>query len=453
MQSQLRQNRERYFHANTRGSKLNSRKEDKRLREELVAELRQIGMAASDAEKIAAWDPYDQNASANWFDAEYMFGVTGGFDVVIANPPYVQLQKDGGRLGKLYKDAGYTTFAPTGDLYQLFYERGCKLLRPGQGILAYITSNSWLKAEYGKATRRYFSEKHTPLMLLELGKDVFDSAIVDSSVLILRTGGKSQAFRAVDMDRASVNEVPPPFELWGQIRPDGDAPWTILSAIEQSVMDKMFAVGTPLKDWDIVINYGIKTGYNAAFIIDNGTKEALVAEDPKSAEILKPVLRGKDIQRYQAKWAGMWLIDIHNGYGDVPAIDISGYPAAKAHLDNHYEKLVKRHDKGSTPYNLRNCAYHADFAKEKLLWIELVNDGRFAYDDSGLFGEATTFLLTGEGIKHLCAVLNAKLIHWFLEKVAPTSGMGTLRWKKVYVERIPIPKLSTDQAAPLHATG
>ena len=160
------------------------------------------------------------------------------------------------------------------------------------------------------------------------------------------------------------------------------------------------------------------------------------------------MLRGKDIQRFRAKWADMWIIDTHNGYDGVPAIKIEDYPAVKAYLDGYYEQLEKRYDKGRTPYNLRNCAYHEDFTKEKLLWIELVNNGRFAYDNSGFYGEATTFLLTGESIKYLCAVLNAKLIRWFLEKVAPTSGMGTLRWKKVYVERLPIPRIAGPRQQP-----
>ena len=171
-----------------------------------------------------------------------------------------------------------------------------------------------------------------------------------------------------------------------------------------------------------------------------------MAQDARSAEIIKPVLRGKDIRRYRAKWAGMWLIDTHNGYDGVTPIDIGNYPAIMAHLDTWWERLKKRYDKGKTPYNLRNCAYHGDFEKEKLVWIELVDRGRFAYDNTGLYGEATTFLLTGECIKYLCAVLNTKLIGWYLGKTAPTSGMGTLRWKKVYVERIPIPKIgASDQ--------
>lgn len=192
------------------------------------------------------------------------------------------------------------------------------------------------------------------------------------------------------------------------------------------------------------INYGIKTGYNAAFILNEGTRAALITQDPKSAEIIKPVLRGRDIQRYQAQWAQLWLIDTHNGYGDVPPIDIDDYPAVKTHLNKYYERLVLRQDKGLTPYNLRNCAYYEQFANEKVVWIELVDRGRFAYDKSGIFCEATAFMMTGPCIKYLCAMLNSKLIHWFLQQVAPTSGLGTLRWKKVYIESIPIPEVSAE---------
>ena len=225
------------------------------------------------------------------------------------------------------------------------------------------------------------------------------------------------------------------------------SPLCLLPGLALSRSRTHFAVALPLR-LRYAINYGIKTGYNEAFIIDNRTKEALITQDPRSEEIIKPVLRGRDIERYQAKWADMWLIDTHNGYDGIPPIEIDSYPAIKAYLDGYYEQLEKRFDKGRTPYNLRNCAYHADFSKEKLLWIELVNHGRFAYDNSGLYGEATTFLLTGGPIKYLCALLNAKLIRWCLENMAPTSGMGTLRWKKVYVERLPIPRISGSNQRP-----
>ncbi len=151
------------------------------------------------------------------------------------------------------------------------------------------------------------------------------------------------------------------------------------------------------------------------------------------------MLRGRDIESYRAKWAGMWLIDTHNGYESVPPIEIDDYPALKTYLDAHYERLANRYDKGRTPYNLRNCAYHADFAKEKLLWMDMSPEGRFAYSDQELFCNDKGFIMTGNALKYLCAVLNSRLVTWFMEVTALTTGMGVLQWKKFAVERLPVP--------------
>ena len=380
-----------------------------------------------------------------------VLGERGGFDIVVANPPYVQLQKDGGRLGRLYRDAGFKTFVRSGDIYQLFYERGCQMLKPSVGLLAYITSNSWLKAEYGKRSRRYFSEQHTPLILLELGKDVFESAIVDSSVLLMREGRNNDAsatLDAVDVERLNINDFPPHKSLWGQVRLDAESPWSILSRTERSVMDKMQSKGTPLKDWDVKLNRGILTGYNKAFIIDNAIRDRLIAQTPKSAEIIKPVLRGRDIQRYQVQWAGWWLIDTHNGYGDVPCINIDDYPAIKVHLDGFHPRLERRADKGTTPYNLRSCAYHEDFDREKLFWMDMSPRGRFAYSDNELYCNDKGFILTGASLKYICAILNSSIITWLMKSTTLTTGMGLMQWKKFAVQRLPIPRISTVKQLP-----
>ena len=377
-----------------------------------------------------------------------VFAERQGFDVAIANPPYVQLQRDGGRLANLYRGIGYVTFTRTGDIYQLFYERGCQLLRPTLGLLTYITSNSWLKAEYGKSQRRYFSQKHTPLLLLELGKDVFESAIVDSVVMMLREGGQGETFPAVDMDRVGASEIPPSPGLWGQARPEGDAPWIILSSVEWSALDRMLAKGTPLKDWDLKINRGIVTGLNKAFIIDNATRDKLIASDPKSAEIIKPVLRGRDIRRFEMNWARLWLINTHNGYADVPAICIDDYPSIKEHLDSFFPDLSNRQDKGKTPYNLRNCAFYEEFAREKLFWMDMSPIGRFAYSDTEMYCNDKGFLLTGQSLKYLCAVLNSYITTWVLRNNALTTGMGLIQWKKFVVERLPIPKVTAAKQRP-----
>ncbi|MCY4070927.1 MAG: Eco57I restriction-modification methylase domain-containing protein [Chloroflexi bacterium] len=458
LQEELNANREQHFHATTRKKKKECRDRDEELRNKLANVLqRVVGLPAADAESLSHWDPYDQNARCDWFDGTYMFGVAKGFDVVIGNPPYIQLQKDGGKLGKLYKEAGYRTFARTGDIYQLFFEKGCHLLKPRQGILSYITSNSWLKAEYGKGLRCYFSKKHTPMRLLEMGKDIFENAIVDTSILIIREGKSGEPGMAVDMDRLPDRHFPPEQRVWGTLRTEDEKPWSALSAIERGIMDKMEAIGTPLKDWDIDIHRGITTGLNEAFIITEEDRDSMMAEDPRSAEIFKPVLRGRDIHRYQAQWARLWLI------ATFPSLhlDINYYPAVKRYLLSHGKERLEQTGKtladGSkarkeTPhcwFELQDtCAYHAQFEMEKLFWMDMSNNGRFAYSNSEMYCNDKGFMMTGESLKYLCGILNSTIATWLMKSTALTTGMGLIQWKKFAVERLPAPKVNSAEQQP-----
>ena len=444
LERELTANRERHFHATTRTTKRKCRIKDKELRDKLAAALQKAGFLLTAADKIANWDPYDQNAGADWFDPEYMFGVDAGFNVVIGNPPYIQLQKNAGELGRLYKNTGFETFASTGDVYQLFYEKGCHLLTPQRGLLSYITSNSWLRAEYGKKTRRWFAERHTPLRLLEMGKDVFENAIVDTNILIARSGKIDEGGKAVDMDRLSDKTFPPTESLWGQLRPQGEKPWSALLAIEQSILDKMETVGTPLKDWEVTINRGVTTGLNDAFIIDDATKQALIAENPNSAEIIKPVLRGRDIQRYKAKWANLWLIYARKG------VKIDRYPAIYNHLRQHQKALSKKAGANQW-YELQaspSDKLDSLFGGEKLFWMDMSDKGRFAYSDEGIYCNDKGFMMTGQSLKYLCAILNSSLITWLMQNTALTTGVGLTQWKKFAVERLPVPKISTAKQRP-----
>ena len=384
-----------------------------------------------------------------------------GFDIAIANPPYIQLQKDGGRLADLYRDTGFQTLSPRGDIYQLFYERGCQLLTPSRGLLAYITSNSWLRADYGKPTRAYLSGSHTPLALLELGKDVFASAIVDSGILLLRSGGHADVVKAVDMDKVRGTYFPPDTGDWGEVRMEGSRPWSVLSRLEQRAMDRMTLKGTPLKDWGSRVYRGVTTGLNEAFIIDDETRNKLVATDPKSDEIIKPVLRGRDIKRFRSIWTGTWVIVAKFGsYKTLP----KEYPAVYKHLLQHEGKLRARgqcrysRSRRSNPNpdyegqhhwleldnNPRN-EYLEEFAKEKLIWMDLTMQGRFSYDNGTMFCLNTGFLMSGNSVKYLCAVLNSSLATWFMSTTALNSGMGVTRWVKFTVETIPVPKISTGE--------
>ena len=221
--------------------------------------------------------------------------------------------------------------------------------------------------------------------------------------------------------------------------------WVILSPIEQSIKRKIEAVGVPLKDWDINIYRGVLTGYNDAFIISTEKRNEILAncqteeERTRTAELIRPILRGRDIKRYGYDWANLWLINTHNGIkGKVPRIHIEDYPAVKAHLDQYWDKISKRADKGDTPYNLRNCAYLEDFSKQQIVWIELSDNPKFALAQN-ITSANTVFFLTGEHILHLLGILNSKLITWYFHHcIGTTSGVGTNRWLKYTIEQIPI---------------
>ena len=205
------------------------------------------------------------------------------------------------------------------------------------------------------------------------------------------------------------------------------------------------------------INYGIKTGLNEAFILDNQTKDALIAEDPRSTEIIKPILRGRDIQRYKSQWKGMWLIATFPALG----LSIDDYPAVKRHLLTFGKARLEQSGKrlpdgtrsrkktGNAWYEIQDtCAYHEDFAKEKLFWMDMSPRGRFAYSDEELYCNNKGFVMTGGPLKYLCAVLNSDLITWMMKNIARTTGMGLLQWEKFSVERLPVPQISTAEQRP-----
>jgi hypothetical protein len=226
--------------------------------------------------------------------------------------------------------------------------------------------------------------------------------------------------------------------------------WVILSPIEQSIKRKFEAVGTPLKDWDIQINYGIKTGFNDAFIISTEKRNEILSncktedERKRTAELIRPILRGRDIKRYGYVDNGLYLINTHNGIkGKVPRIDINDYPAVKAHLDQYWDKISVRADKGDTPYNLRNCAYLEDFSKQQIVWIELSDEPKFALAEK-IISVNTVFFMTGEHILHLLGLLNSRLITWYFRHcIGTTSGVGTNRWLKYTIEQIPMAPVSS----------
>ena len=453
---ELAEIRHKHFSAKSASTKHRLREKDQVVREKLARLLSDDdNFAPEDAKQLAAWNPYDQNAVSPFFDPEWMFGVVDGFDIVIGNPPYIQLQNNGGELAQLYEGGGYSTFARTGDIYCLFYERGWQLLKKN-GHLCYITSNKWMRAGYGEKTRDFFVNKTNPLLLIDFaGVKIFESATVDTNILLFsRSNNQHKTTCAITnkQNKDSVKNLSD-FVRQQDIICDFSTSdsWVILSPIEQSIKKKIEAVGTPLRDWDIQINYGIKTGCNEAFIISTEKRKEILDdcqtedERKRTAELIRPILRGRDIKRYGYVDNGLFLINTHNGIKNkLPRIDINDYPAVKVHLDQYWDRISTRADKGDTPYNLRNCAYWEDFSKPKIMYSEIVRSPQFYLDEQGkFFPEATTFILIGEHLRYLYNIFHSKVFTYFFKHFYAGGGLGEdgYRYKKVFFEKLPIPKM------------
>ena len=227
--------------------------------------------------------------------------------------------------------------------------------------------------------------------------------------------------------------------------------WSILSDIERSIKAKIEAIGIPLKEWDIQINYGIKTGFNDAFIIDSANRNEILDtcqtddERRRTAEIIRPILRGRDIRRYGYEWADLWLINTHNGVkGSLERIHIEDYPAIKQHLDYYWDKIESRADKGDTPYNLRNCAYVDEFSKPKIIYPNMTKFLPFVYDTSGLVTNQKCFIITGKRLAFLTAFLNSSLFKFCFADKFPELQGKTRELSKIFMDEIPVMEVSDD---------
>jgi len=222
-----------------------------------------------------------------------------------------------------------------------------------------------------------------------------------------------------------------------------------LSPIEQSIKRKIEAIGTPLKDWDINIYRGVLTGYNDAFIISTEKRDRILAncqteeERQRTAELIRPILRGRDIKRYGYEWAGLWIINTHNGIkGKLPRIDVNEYPAIKAYLDQYWDKISIRADKGDTPYNLRNCAYMEDFNKPKIMYPNMTKYMPFYYDEKGFYQNDKSFMITGKHISFLTAFFNSSLFKFCFRDNFPELLGGTRELRKIFFDKISVIKVS-----------
>ena len=364
----------------------------------------------------------------------------GGFDVVIGNPPYVRAELLP-QADLNYYSSHYQVFTPDGDLFSYFYEKGMNLLKTN-GLFSFI-SNTFDKTAAGKSLRSYIQfgttiERYTDFTEVQ----IFEGATTYPVILLLsKKNNSSNAFPYIKIPKEMQSNIVislAPEKMVEQQSLDCES-WSFQDAEMANIMKKI-ATHKTVKEQYGKCYYGVKTALNDAFFIDESTKDRLIAEDPKSAELIKPVYEGKDLQKWHNPSLQKYLICTHNGYESQPAVDVEQYPAIKAHLQSFEPKLSARYDKGNTPFNLRNCAYQGLFYQSKIIWGNLQNTNKFSWEENGTVISAPACMLPTNN-KALLAVLNSKIVWKFLTSICVVRNGGYIEVKPQYFEQIPIPPI------------
>lgn len=387
----------------------------------------------------------------------------GGFDVVVGNPPYVRQEL----LSpiKPYLAANYSSYDGIADLYVYFFELGLRVLRPG-GRLGFIVTNKWMRAGYGEALRRHFAEKSWVESVIDFGhaKQIFPDADVFPGVLITRKPDQNaqppQSCRVcvIPREQLKIEDLSRQIDDAGFSIPRsrlGSGGWSLEPPGVDSLLDKIARIGSPLKSFlGERPLFGIKTGLNDAFMIDGPMKDALVKADPKSEAIIRPYVRGQDLDRWRADWAGLWMIAMKssgdhswpwaNAGDDAETVFREAFPAIHAHLDQFREALIRRQDQGRFWWELRTCAYWGAFDKPKIFYQDITWQAQLCFDSAGTLCNNTVYFLPTPDL-WVMAVMNSPVGWWYAWRKAQHGKDEALRYFTEFVETFPIPSPTADQ--------
>lgn len=380
-----------------------------------------------------------------------------GFDLIIGNPPYIrqeELKELKPHLAKNYK-----VYKGTSDIYTYFYELGFNVLKDN-GVLSYITSNKYTRAGYGEALREFLLKNVKVLEYTDLnGIKVFDSATVDTSILCFeKSKSKDNKFKYLALSNEILKTCAYDIGLYKDFAEFSQnslskESFTFSDENTSALKAKIERIGTPLKEWyGLNINYGIKTGLNEAFIITTEKRNEILAnckdeaEKERTAKLIRKMLRGRNIKRYSYEWAGLWVI------GTFPSlkINIEQYPALKQYLSQFLPRIEQSGEKGCRKKTSNkwfetqdNIAYYEEFEKEKIVWAEMTKEACFVYDNSNFFTNQTCYFFTHCDYKYLLAILNSRLIVYYMQYISSHLGQGAFRWIRQYIEKLPIPKINS----------
>ncbi|MBO6586049.1 MAG: Eco57I restriction-modification methylase domain-containing protein [Gracilimonas sp.] len=374
-----------------------------------------------------------------------------GFDVVIGNPPYVRQEALGDI--KPFLKTHFEVYAGTADLYAYFIEQGVKLNKEN-GYFHYIVANKWMRANYGKPLRTWLQQKQITAITDFGDLPVFEEATTYPCLLEIKKSDNPTVFKALEVENLPVEDFDVLEEENGfevdanKLSEEG---WSLVPLKTQKLLEKLRKAGTPLGEYvNGKIHYGIKTGYNKAFVIDEETKDRLIDEDASSAEIIKPFLAGRDIKRYQQPDQENYLIFTRRG------TDLDKYPAIKKYLEGFKKELEPRPKDvpsedwpGRKPgtyqwYEIQDGVdYYKEFEKPKIIYAEIATRGQFMIDEDNMYVDTTSFIL-GNSSYNLLGVLNSKLWTFMFSQISSEIRGGYYRWKSQYLEVMPLPKVLDD---------
>ncbi len=368
-------------------------------------------------------------------------GPAAGFDVVLTNPPYVRMEliKE---LKPDFEERYPEVYAGRADLYVYFYARALHLLREG-GVGSFISSNKWLRARYGKKLRQLMAGETTVEAIVDFGDLPLFEATAYPMIVVFqnRPPDQAHALRALEVeDLAVVDRLSEVMgeAAWDQpqasLRP---SVWSLVPPEVQGLMKKLRRSGIPLGEYiGGQIYYGIKTGYNKAFVIDRATRDRLVAQDSKSAEIIRPWLRGRDVKQWRVEYSDQYVVFTYRG------VDIDKYPAVKAYLEPMRERLEQRATSHLHPwYELQQpqTGIYPEFGKPKIVWPDIASRPAFAFEDGGMFLDCTLFTIPVKD-HYLLGLLNSRVSEFFYLHISSMIQQDFIRFKTQYVRQIPIPQ-------------
>jgi type I restriction-modification system DNA methylase subunit len=405
--------------------------EKKKLQKQYEVFIKNSSIISSErTRQILNFNPFNSDKAVEFFDRNEMFGMTEGFDIVISNPPYVRYQ----RIKYKKELESYRVYLGTSDLFTYFFELGIDNLTQ-DGVLSYITSSKYGRALYGEKLREVLANETEIKYILDYGNEHVFAAITNTWVIQCqkKLPNPGNLIAISQSTGGDLIEFP-------QSRLSA-ASWSFSAEGDDELRRRIESVGSKVID-TYNVYYGLITGLNEAFVINEDTKDYLISLDKKHNEVIRPLLRGRDIGKYEKKSISNWLIATKNEYRVATL-----YPKLAKYLQELdvelEQKISSRGAKGTHWMNLRDCAYYEQIEGEKIIWLELTDTSKFTYTSEGEYMLNGTYILTGPNLFYVLGILNSKLSNYYFKFITNSSGMGTNQWRKYAVENIPLPNFDS----------